>query len=979
MSTVVVERHRKRQHSPSPTPRKRRATSINDVAGSQERPRQRAEHRAISAKSIASQADGGEASKQSQDDSDSDWEPVTPPLPAAHLTLDPRDASPQASRAGSLSDHERSLSPAGDDSLRPIDRPGDESSPVPTTDVPKRSIFDIHDEEEDQAILAQLQELLPASEDDFDGSADEDEDYEARRERRLEKNREMLLQLGFTGSAAAPPVESGLSGSFASSWPLDQQSSSSDEQTFDQQIPSSSTDTKSRNSRKSSKKTVSEKRQERRERQNRRTTSRRALKLAEDGTTTSLPLEGTSHTLAYIYLLPRRARDHYVYIEDCPVAAPKPPTPSPEPEPSSTEIKPSRRATVLQKKKASSYRPYRGLPSANGGPEKGEDSPSTCHQCRRKRAEALMHCRNCPLLWCYTCMDFRYGAYDPNDPEDESYDGCEDIWDPGETDWLCPKCRGICNCSLCLIKGGLKHHLPTPGPQGKRMGALSSTLRKAKAEREFRSARQVLQDKGVFMTGVPAKGPVKRPLSAKEKRDAARKRFVEIKDRIKVVKAELAEALTLREQRSSVPDKVDSESLKGTRRKRAPSTDLSSVSPSDAEEEEELPGVGPTAAAPAKAEIKRIRLRLKRKSPARLARQVPPAAQRSRIARRAVKAAKKAQETHVWVKGAADLDHSDSSLSDYEGRASAGATTGPLQGGMLFPSARIAPSEADSALSSDLSDAPTLSEHLEGANQLAVDSFLPCEPQVLPSSPPLFSGDRTVRIHELPPVVPMPIQSYAAFAHEVPSFPYVQQTVSSPSPFRAPLGLQEPSDLHGTQNEQGPARQLAPDGDSVISLGPLPALAMTNGWSSSPHPFGHAAGGMHRASFSLAHHLRRQESEAQLWRRPSTASGERFDERDHYQPGEDSANRNTGAAFGPSANGFVAGHADQSGQEFIAKYLHEDAESVALSQPHRNEGEGLATTIRPLNMAGRAVAHGHGSIADEWEEEQDELSSSPGA
>ncbi|XP_049383378.1 uncharacterized protein LOC125847741 [Solanum stenotomum] len=62
----------------------------------------------------------------------------------------------------------------------------------------------------------------------------------------------------------------------------------------------------------------------------------------------------------------------------------------------------------------------------------------TCHQCRQKTLGHRTHCSNCQIVqgqFCGDCLYMRYGEHvlevnkNPN--------------------WLCPVCRGICNCSLC--------------------------------------------------------------------------------------------------------------------------------------------------------------------------------------------------------------------------------------------------------------------------------------------------------------------------------------------------------------------------------------------------------------------------------------------------------------------------------------------------------------------------------------------------
>ncbi|KAF7061977.1 hypothetical protein CFC21_068627 [Triticum aestivum] len=73
----------------------------------------------------------------------------------------------------------------------------------------------------------------------------------------------------------------------------------------------------------------------------------------------------------------------------------------------------------------------------------------TCHQCRQKMAINLMAaCKNmkksrlCSLKYCRNCLHNRYG-------ENYIRVGLQDAWS-------CPKCRGECNCSVCMTNNGEK-------------------------------------------------------------------------------------------------------------------------------------------------------------------------------------------------------------------------------------------------------------------------------------------------------------------------------------------------------------------------------------------------------------------------------------------------------------------------------------------------------------------------------------------
>ncbi|EPY83257.1 hypothetical protein CB1_000577003 [Camelus ferus] len=70
---------------------------------------------------------------------------------------------------------------------------------------------------------------------------------------------------------------------------------------------------------------------------------------------------------------------------------------------------------------------------------------NTCHQCRQKTIDTKTVCRNqsCGGVrgqFCGPCLRNRYGE-----------DVRAALLDP---DWMCPPCRGICNCSYCRKRDG---------------------------------------------------------------------------------------------------------------------------------------------------------------------------------------------------------------------------------------------------------------------------------------------------------------------------------------------------------------------------------------------------------------------------------------------------------------------------------------------------------------------------------------------
>ena len=79
--------------------------------------------------------------------------------------------------------------------------------------------------------------------------------------------------------------------------------------------------------------------------------------------------------------------------------------------------------------------------------EKRYDSENgtTCHQCRQKTDDLKTICRNTACFgvrgqFCGPCLKNRYGE-----------DAKKALMD---SNWSCPPCRGICNCSFCMKKRG---------------------------------------------------------------------------------------------------------------------------------------------------------------------------------------------------------------------------------------------------------------------------------------------------------------------------------------------------------------------------------------------------------------------------------------------------------------------------------------------------------------------------------------------
>eukprot|EP00268_Persea_americana_P030574 TRINITY_DN29595_c0_g1_i5.p1 TRINITY_DN29595_c0_g1~~TRINITY_DN29595_c0_g1_i5.p1 ORF type:complete len:465 (-),score=96.49 TRINITY_DN29595_c0_g1_i5:296-1669(-) len=104
----------------------------------------------------------------------------------------------------------------------------------------------------------------------------------------------------------------------------------------------------------------------------------------------------------------------------------------------------------------------------------------TCHQCRQKTMKLVASCKNtarakgaCPIKFCDKCLLNRYG------------ENAEEMMKLG--DWKCPKCRDICNCSICMKKKGQQ-------PTGMLVHAAKAT--------GFSSVMEMLHTKGPDGLGV---------------------------------------------------------------------------------------------------------------------------------------------------------------------------------------------------------------------------------------------------------------------------------------------------------------------------------------------------------------------------------------------------------------------------------------------------------------------------------------------
>ncbi|RDY10993.1 Cell division cycle-associated 7-like protein, partial [Mucuna pruriens] len=113
----------------------------------------------------------------------------------------------------------------------------------------------------------------------------------------------------------------------------------------------------------------------------------------------------------------------------------------------------------------------------------------TCHQCRQKTLGYRTNCSQCNMVqgqFCGDCLYMRYGEH--------VLEALENLT------WLCPVCRGICNCSLCRQAKGWA---PT-GPLYKKISALG-----------YKSVAHYLIETRRAETNVEKNADASNPVSAK--------------------------------------------------------------------------------------------------------------------------------------------------------------------------------------------------------------------------------------------------------------------------------------------------------------------------------------------------------------------------------------------------------------------------------------------------------------------------------
>ncbi|CEH14322.1 ZINC-FINGER DOMAIN OF MONOAMINE-OXIDASE A REPRESSOR R1 PROTEIN [Ceraceosorus bombacis] len=326
-------------------------------------------------------------------------------------------------------------------------------------------------EEEERAMLENLQMLLQSNENDDDSAAGtDDESYEARRLRKLKANEEILAQLGLGGGGSKGLIE-GQERSFLA----ESESAAPEGEDFDEAAGDMSTSEAIE--RRGRGRPAKASRAPRHGSTWANHAGKRTLKLAEDGTTTSLPLKGTSHEVAYVDLPALRSRQRLGFlfcIDDVRVRAPTPELVSESESSQESEAEdfieealpeasetPAKRGRGRPPKDKSAQPQKAAKPEKNVKPKRAVNVGDTwdgsldmsewtsCHQCRRKVSHTkARECTNkeedrrCPMKFCFACMQIRYGV--------------DQVSLKAADEFICPRCQGFCNCSLCLRKRGLE-------------------------------------------------------------------------------------------------------------------------------------------------------------------------------------------------------------------------------------------------------------------------------------------------------------------------------------------------------------------------------------------------------------------------------------------------------------------------------------------------------------------------------------------
>ncbi|GAC93864.1 hypothetical protein PHSY_001431 [Pseudozyma hubeiensis SY62] len=377
-------------------------------------------------------------SHQRKDEPDLD-DVVTPELPPADEFAPPLPSSPSDTFATPEPPPTDVIVQAEVDiaSEKQLDLDG-EREPSPPIESPpdplanQRPLFDPK-ELEMQPLYDELKVLLETEQ--ISDADDDDEDYEQRRLRKLRANDALLAQLGLAGANSfSVPVEEADAGSDHAQ---DQD---------DGQSPVPQRETPARGRGRPAKRGRSNSARPSDPALETRTPKRKKyppkVKFADDGTTKSAPPKGQIFTVAFVEIssLRNRARNDYVFIRDVPDIRPEDLVSWSEDEDEQeddADAEDEIEADLVDQKE-----PRKGKRARQPDVLPDGTILSSCHQCRRKTSNLKMHCSRvgCTLMFCQRCITIRYDDV---------------VFNPSALNFVCPKCLGFCNCSICLRRSGL--------------------------------------------------------------------------------------------------------------------------------------------------------------------------------------------------------------------------------------------------------------------------------------------------------------------------------------------------------------------------------------------------------------------------------------------------------------------------------------------------------------------------------------------
>ncbi|KAJ9479961.1 zf-4CXXC_R1 domain-containing protein [Pseudozyma hubeiensis] len=305
-----------------------------------------------------------------------------------------------------------------------------ESPPDPLAN--QRPLFDPK-ELEMQPLYDELKVLLETEQ--ISDADDDDEDYEQRRLRKLRANDALLAQLGLAGANSfSVPAEEAYAGSDHAQ---DQD---------DGQSPVPQRETPARGRGRPPKRGGSNSAHPSDPALETRIPKRKKyppkVKFADDGTTKSAPPKGQIFTVAYVEIssLRNRARNDYVFIRDVPDIRPEDLVSWSEDEDEQEDDADAEDEVVAGS--VDQKEPRKGKRARQPDVLPDGTILSSCHQCRRKTSNLKMHCSRvgCTLMFCQRCITIRYDDV---------------VFNPSAQNFVCPKCLGFCNCSICLRRSGL--------------------------------------------------------------------------------------------------------------------------------------------------------------------------------------------------------------------------------------------------------------------------------------------------------------------------------------------------------------------------------------------------------------------------------------------------------------------------------------------------------------------------------------------